>query len=386
MKLFTTPRRRFYSLISLLLLSVMIVACGNGNNTNPGSTTGSTSNTAPVNGKGCKKVGILLPESASSPRWETYDHPALVSAIQAVTGVAPDYANAQGDSSLQLTQAEADLSKGDCILVVAPHDSTQAAAIVAAAKAKNVPVIAYDRLIQSKDLTAYVTFDNVQVGVLQGQYIADNYTKYVSSGHNNLVMIDGAKTDNNALLFAQGAHSIIDPLVKAGKLNNVYEQFTPNWDNATAQVEMEAALTKTQDNVQIAYVANDGMANNVIAALKAKNLAGKVLVTGQDASISGIHYILLGYQNMTVYKKNSLEAQATADVVQALMNGTDLTTLSSAGKVTTTATTDGGNVTTILETPVIVDASNVASTVIADGYVTKDQVCQGVPAGTDGVC
>lgn len=384
MKLFANPRRRFYSLVSLLILSVVIAACGNGGNTNPGSTT--TGSTAPVNGKGCKKVGILMPESASSPRWETYDHPALVSAITQTTGITPDYANAQGDSSLQLTQAQEDLAKGDCILVVAPHDSTQAASIVALAKAKHVPVIAYDRLIQSKDLTAYVTFDNVQVGVLQGTYIANNYTKYVSAGHNNLVMINGASTDNNALLFKQGVHSVLDPLISGGKLNNVYETFTANWDNPTAQVEMEAALTKTQNNVQIAYVANDGMANNVIAALKAKNLAGKVLVTGQDASISGIHYILLGYQNMTVYKKNSLEAQATADVVQALINGTDLTTLTSSGKVTQTATTDGGNITTILETPVIVDASNVASTVIADNYVTKAQVCQGVPANTDGVC
>ena len=384
MKLFANPRRRFCSLVSLLILSVVIAACGNGGNTNPGSTT--TGSTAPVNGKGCKKVGILMPESASSPRWETYDHPALVSAITQTTGITPDYANAQGDSSLQLTQAQEDLAKGDCILVVAPHDSTQAAAIVALAKAKHVPVIAYDRLIQSKDLTAYVTFDNVQVGVLQGTYIANNYTKYVSAGHNNLVMINGASTDNNALLFKQGVHSVLDPLISGGKLKNVYETFTANWDNPTAQVEMEAALTKTQDNVQIAYVANDGMANNVIAALKAKNLAGKVLVTGQDASISGIHYILLGYQNMTVYKKNSLEAQATADVVQALINGTALTTLTSAGKVTQIATTDGGNITTILETPVIVDASNVASTVIADNYVTKAQVCQGVPTGTDGVC
>lgn len=381
MKLFSQPRRGFYSLIGIVVLSIMVAACGNGGNTNPGTTTTAS---APTNGKGCTKVGILLPESASSDRWELKDHPLLVQDITAaIPGVHIDYNNAQGDQAAQLTQAEADLTKGDCILVVGPHDSSAAAAIVDKAAAKHVPVISYDRLIQSKSLNYYVSFDNVGVGKLQGQYIADHYSKYVSAGHNNTVMIDGAQTDNNALLFKQGAHSALDPLYSNNTLKNVYETFTPNWDNPTAQTEMEAALTQTQGNVQIAYVANDGMANNVIAALRAKKLNGKVLVTGQDATVAGIHNILVGDQTMTVYKPIAKEAQAVADLVKALNAGTDTTTLTNGATV---ATSDGGSIPSILETPIAVDASNIATTVIADNYVTKADVCAGVPAGTDSVC
>lgn len=381
MKLFNQPRRGFYSLLGVLVLSLMIAACGNGGNTNPGSTTTAS---APVNGKGCTKVGVLLPESASSDRWESKDHPLLVQDITAaIPGVHIDYNNAQGDQAAQLTQAEADLTNGDCILVVGAHDSSAAAAIVAKAKAKNVPVIAYDRLIQSKDLNYYVSFDNVGVGKLQGQYIADHYQKYISAGHINTVMIDGAQTDNNALLFKQGAHSALDPLFSNNTLKNVYETFTPNWDNPTAQTEMEAALTQTQANIQIAYVANDGMANNVIAALRAKKLNGKVLVTGQDATVAGIHNILVGDQTMTVYKPIAKEAQAVADLIKALNAGSDTASLTNGATV---ATSDGGNIPSVLETPIAVDASNIATTVIADNYVSKTDVCAGVPAGTDGVC
>ncbi len=383
MKLFGKSGRKLHAFFGLLMLTLLIAACGNGGNTSAGSgsTTGST---APVNGKNCTKVGVLLPESASSDRWESKDHPLLVQDITAaIPGVTIDYSNAQGDASVQLTQAEADLTKGDCILVVGAHDSSAAAAIVTQAKAKNVPVIAYDRLIQSKDLNYYVSFDNVKVGQLQGQYIADHYSKYVSAGHNNLVMIDGAQTDNNALLFAKGAHSVLDPLISSGSLKKVYEQYTPNWDNATAQTEMEAALTTTQGNVQVAYVANDGMANNVIAALKAKKLNGHVIVTGQDATVTGIHNILAGDQSMTVYKAISKEAQAVADLVKALNAGSDTSSLTN-GNVTATA--DGGSIPSVLETPVAVDITNIATTVIADGYVAKADVCQGLPAGTGGVC
>jgi D-xylose transport system substrate-binding protein len=339
-----------------------------------------------VNGKGCTKVGILLPETASSFRWDGVDRPDLIKDITAALPAgspAPDYNNAGGIASVQQSQAQADLTKGDCILVVGAYDAAAAAAIVAAAKAKNVPVISYDRLIQSKDLAYYVSFDNVKVGQLQGQYIADHYQSFVSSGKNNTVMIDGGQTDNNALLFKQGAHSVLDPLFTAGTLKKVYETFTPSWDNNTAQIEMNAALTANQNNVQIAYVANDGMANTVIAALKAKKLNGKVLVTGQDASVAGIQHILAGDQAMTVYKAITKEAQATADLVKALTNGTDTSSLTNGATV---KTSDGTPIPSVLETPVAVDKTNVQSTVIADGFVTVSQACQGLPSGTGGIC
>ena len=378
MKLFG---RRMFTLFTGILLLTLLAACGSANNGTSGNSGGNSGGTA-NKGKGCTHVGILLPETASSARWDGVDRPGLIKQIQAVTGVAPDYANAGGNQDTQQTQAEADLTKGDCILVVAANDGVKAAAIVASAKAQGVPVIAYDRLIQSSDLNYYVSFDNVQVGKLQGQYIANNYQKFVSSGHTNTVMINGAQTDNNALLFNQGAMSVLQPLYSNGTLKKVYDQFTPNWDNATAQTEMEGALTANKNDIQIAYVANDGMANNVIAALKAQHLAGKVLVTGQDATVAGIQNILLGYQSMTVYKAISKEVQATADLVKAISQGTNTSSLIN-GQIKTQS---GTNIPSILEVPVSVDKTNIASTVLADGFVTKAQICQGVPPGTDGVC
>jgi len=172
-------------------------------------------------------------------------------------------------------------------------------------------------------------------------------------------------------------------LFTSGALKKVYEQFTPNWDNATAQTEMEAALTANHNNIQIAYVANDGMANSVIAALKAQKLNGKVLVTGQDATVAGIHNILAGDQSMTVYKAIAKEAQASADVVKALIAGTGLASMTNGATV---KNANGVAIPSILEAPVAVDKTNIATTVIADGFVAKADVCAGIPAGTDGVC
>ncbi len=370
----------FATLLGAVALLVILAGCGNGG--------GGTSNT-PQNGKGCTKIGVLLPETNSSPRWEAYDHPLLVDAIKKdLPNATVDYNNANGNSDTQQSQAEADLTKGDCILVVAAHDSSAAAAIVTAAKRQNVPVIAYDRLIQSNDLNFYVSFDNVKVGELQGQYIVDHYKdpQYgVSAGHNNIAFIKGADTDNNAHLFAQGAHEKIDPLVNSGDLVNVYEQFTPNWNPPDGQTEMEAALTKTNNNIQVVYAANDDLGGAVVQALTPLQLQGKVLITGQDATVAGLQRILEGTQSMTVYKPIAKEAQATADLIKALNAGTSTSSLTNGA---TTATSGGANIPSVLETPISVDKSNIASTVIADGYVTKDQVCTGLPAGTDsqGIC
>jgi len=385
MTLFHHKPRKFTMLVGSIMLCLLFVACGSANT--GGGSSGTPPAAAVTNGKGCMKVGVLLPETATSARWDGVDRPALQADIpQLLPGATVDYANAQGNADTQQTQAQAALTKGDCILVIAPSDSIKAAAIVAAAKAKSVPVISYDRLIYSNDLNYYVSFDGVAVGNLQGTYIAQHYQSYVSAnGTKNTVMINGAQTDNNALLFAKGAHNALDPLYTSGALKNVYEKFTPNWDNPTAQTEMQAALTANQNKVAIAYVANDGMANNVIAALKAVKLNGKVLVTGQDATVAGIQNILKGDQAMTVYKAIPKEAMATAQLVAALSKGTDPATLTN-GVTTTVPITGGAAIPSILETPVAVDKTNIASTVVADGFVTVAAICAGLPSGTDNVC
>ena len=367
MQLFSRPSRTSTFAACFLILTLLLAACGSANN--GGNTTSSN------NGKGCKKIGVLLPETATSARWDNNDRPQLEQQIpQQLPGATVDYNNAEGSADTQLSQAEADLTKGDCILVVAPVDSTAAAQIVTKAKAQNVPVIAYDRLIQSKDLTYYVSFNNEAVGKLQGQYIVDHYKQYVTSGHNNLVMINGSQTDNNALLFYKGASETLNPLISSGELKKVYDQYTPNWDNPTAQNEMNGALTTQHDDIQIAYVANDGMANSVIAALKAVKLNGKVLVTGQDATVAGIQNILSADQSMTVEKNYALEAKGTAQLVAAISNGSSADSLTNGA---TTATTDSGKIPSVLEQPVTIDKSNWQQ-VITDNLMTKAQVCAGL--------
>ncbi|MFL5663847.1 MAG: sugar ABC transporter substrate-binding protein [Ktedonobacteraceae bacterium] len=381
MKTFRQLNHGWYILIGVLVLSGLLFAScdsGTGNSGNGGSHSSATG------GKGCTKVGILLPETSSSDRWETKDHPLLVQAVKdAIPNVQIDYNNANGNSDTQLSQAEADLANGDCMLIVGPHDSVAAAAIVTKARAQGVPVIAYDRLIQSKYLNYYVSFDNVKVGQLQGQYIATHYQNYKKGNTVNIVMISGSQTDTNALLFSMGVHLVLDPLFANDKLKYVSENFTPDWNNSTAQIEMETALTDQQNNIQIAYVANDGMANSAITALKAARLNKQVLVTGQDATIAGIHNILTGDQSMTVYKPIAQEAQSVGVLVKALYTGSNISTLT---KNATTATFDGGNIPSLLDSPIIVDQTNIESTVIADKYISKSDVCDGIPAGTDGVC
>jgi D-xylose transport system substrate-binding protein len=359
---------------ALIGASLLLAACGS---------TSSTASGPFSAGNGCKHIAFLLPESATAARWEAADHPDVVAAIKAnLPGAVVDVTNAQGDAAAQQTQASTELTKGACILVVAPKDSTAAAAIVDNAKSHHVPVIAYDRLIQDKNLAFYASFDGEAVGKAQGQYIADHYKDYVKPGHNNLVMIKGSDTDNNAHLFGKGAHDILDPLISSGALKLVNEQYTPGWDNATAQQEMTQVLTAQHNDVQIAYVMNDGMANTVIAALKTQGLNGKVLVTGQDAEAAGIRNILLGDQSMTVYKPIKKLADSVGLLVAAISKGQDTSSIANQS----VATSDGTGIPSILNAVTEVDIKNIATTVIADGFVTKAQVCQGVPAGTGGVC
>jgi D-xylose transport system substrate-binding protein len=388
MSLLKSAIRQWVPVVGMLLLAACTTSPSSTGNAGSGSTSASPDSAASTQftaAKGCKNVGILLPESDSSARYEAYDRPLLEKEIKAaVPGVTIQYSNANNNAATQQNQAEAALTKGACILVVDPNDSEQASVIVQQAKASGVPVIAYDRLIQDPDLAYYVSFDNEKVGELQGQYIADQFAAGalgLKKG-DNLVMINGAQTDNNALLFRKGALSKLQPLVDSGDLKLVFDQYTPNWDNARAQTLMEGVLTQTENNVQIAYVANDGLANTVIAALRSQNLNGKVLVTGQDATLTGIQNILSGDQAMTVYKPIAREAKATAALVAALSNGTDPGVLVNGQ----TELQGGASVRSVLETPIVVDQKNVADTVVKDGFLTKEEVCKGVSAKDNTVC
>ena len=380
----------------LPILGVLVLAaCTNSPNTSSPNTSekatnqaGSSSSTQGAQfsaAKDCKNIAVLLPESDSSARYEAYDRPLLEKEIKAaVPGVTIQYANANNNSTTQQNQAEAALTKGACILVMDPNDSDQASVIVQQAKSSGVPVIAYDRLIQDPDVAYYVSFNNERVGELQGQYIADQYKagKFDLKKGATLVMINGAQTDNNALLFRKGTLKSLQPLIDSGDLKLVFDQYTPNWDNTKAQSLMEGVLTKQSNQVDIAYVANDSMANTVIAALRTQKLNGKVLVTGQDATLTGIQNILTGDQSMTIYKPISQEAKATARLVAALSKGEDTSSIANEK----TELKGGASVASVLETPIAVDQKNIKSTVINDGFLTQEQICNGLPSGAGGVC
>jgi D-xylose transport system substrate-binding protein len=363
-----------------LLGIAILTACSTANT--PTTSNPTTSNPT---AKGCKNIGILLPESDSSARYEAYDRPLLE---QSIKKVLPDamiqYANANNDADNQQNQADAVLTKGACILIIDPKDSEKASVIVQKAKASQVPVIAYDRLIQDPDVAYYVSFDNVRVGELQGQYIADQYRKgtYGLKRGANLVMINGSQTDNNALQFREGALKVLQPLVDRQEINLVFDQYTPNWDSARAQSLMEGVLTQQKNNVQAIYVANDGLANTVIAALRAQKLEGKVLVTGQDATVTGVQNILSGDQSMTIYKPIAKQAEATAQLVAALSNGTEPGALVNGQ----TSLKGGGQVKSVLLSPIAVDQTNVQQTVLADGFLKKDQLCNGLSSDPTGLC
>ncbi|MBD2462770.1 sugar ABC transporter substrate-binding protein [Oscillatoria sp. FACHB-1407] len=384
---------RFFSVfLGSLLAANVLAACTNNSpnaDSNAGENTGEnqTTNVAETfpAAQGCKNVGILLPETDTSTRWETYDRPLLEQEIRnAVPDVEIQYANANNNAETQQNQAESVLTRGACILVIGAKDSQTASAIVQSAKASGVPVIAYDRLIQDNDLAFYVSFDNVRVGEMQGQYIIDQLRagNYGLKSGANVVLLNGSQTDNNALQFRQGALNKLQPLFDSGELNLVFDQYTPNWDLGEAQSLIEGVLTRENNNIQVVYAASDILSTGAIAALREQNLNGKVLVTGQDANASNIQAILTGDQSMTIYKPIIEIASATAEIVAALSEGTDTTALVNA----TTETNDGAQIPSALSMPQVVDINNIEETVIKDEFLTKEQICQGLPKGTGEIC
>lgn len=322
-----------------------------------GAVSASASSTAAV------KIALLLPQTVGSPRYETQDKPDFTAAVKKLDPNATViYNNAQDSASAQLQQAEAAITNGAKVLVVDPVDSIGAAAIVTAANRAGVKVISYDRIISDAKVDYYVSFDNEKVGELQGEYIAQ-HTKVGGT----VVMLDGAQTDNNAILFAKGAHKILDPLFKSHKLKLGYETYTPNWDPQNGLREIEQALTKLNNKVDAVLSANDTLAGAAVQALTEQKLAGKIPVTGQDATDAGLNRIYYkGTQSMTVYKAVPKEAQAAAQLAVDLVNGVK----PAAGLVNGTTNNGAANIPSVLLNPVVVTKANIGSTVIKDGFTT----------------
>ena len=335
----------------------------------PAPTAMSEPTAAPTTAAG--KIAILLPETKTA-RYESQDLPnfkAKLTALGFDVTTNLIYSNANQDASAQQQQAEAALTNGAKVLVLDPVDSDSAAVIADAAKAKGVPVIAYDRLINGSDgVGYYISFDNEQVGKLQAQSLLEALK---SKTDPTVVMIDGSPTDNNATLFKQGAHSVFDPLAAQKQLTIAKEYDTPDWSPDQAQTEMTQALTALSNKVDGVYAANDGTAGGAIAAMKADGLSPLPPVTGQDAELAAIQRILAGEQYMTVYKAIKPEAEAAADLAYTLLQGQQPDASQLNGKVANGKI----DVPSILLTPVAVTKSNVATTIIADGFWKASDIC-----------
>jgi D-xylose transport system substrate-binding protein len=320
------------------------------------------------------KIAFLMPCSTCADRFEHQDKPDFIAAVHAIDPNIQVIANnAEGSDATQLSQTEAALTNGANVIVISPLDEATGAAVVAKASANTVPVVSYDGLLTGAKTDFYISFPNEQVGQLQAQYLADQ----LKPG-STIVMINGDQTSAPGRQFKAGAHQVLDPLFASGKFKLGYEADTKQFTPATAQTEMEQALTKLNDQADGVLVANDGMAGGVVTALTERHLNGKALVTGQDSTDAGLQRILVGDQSMTVYKPIKQEAAAAAKIAVDLAKGNN-----SAATALATATVNNGvgNVPSVLLTPVVVTKDNIFSTVIADGYTTKSNICVGAAAG-----
>ena len=320
------------------------------------------------------QVGVILPDAASSARWETADRVFLAAAFKKA-GVTADIQNANGDKAKFATIADQMLAKGVKVLIMAGLDSPSTAAIQKKAAKSGVKTIDYDRLTLAGSASYYVSFDNVAVGKLQGQGIKACLDA-AGKKSAKIVYLNGSPTDNNATLFKQGYDSVLRPLIKSGAYKLVDDQAVPDWDNAKGGVIFEQQLTKAGGTLDAVVSANEGLGLAAVAVLKKNGLNGKVCVSGQDATADGLAAVLTGDLSNTVYKGIKAQANATADLAVALVKGKKVTT--AKGK-----TNDGKrDVPSVLLVPVGITKANV-KVVIADGFQKRADVCK---IATEAVC
>ena len=300
-------------------------------------------------------IGLSL-DTLKEERWQR-DRDTFTAEAEKL-GATVIVQSANSDDTRQVRDVESLISRGVDVLVVVPHNGSAMSRAVKSANEAKIPVIAYDRLIMNASIDYYLTFDNVKVGEAQGSYAVAHLPKDRKA---RIVRIYGAPTDNNAKMFKQGQDNILDPLIKAGKIEVLHEDWALDWKPENGKKIMNAAITKAGRNIDAVVVSNDGTAGGAIQALLEEGLAGKVLVTGQDADLAACQRIMRGTQSMTVYKplKNlaTLAARVAVDVAKG-------------NKLAATGTLDNGTkkVPSIFEKIVSVDKENMQATVVADGF------------------
>jgi D-xylose transport system substrate-binding protein len=397
----TGARWRVVALLFVFALAALAAGCGGDDESASG-----TGTAAGTGGGACDKpIWVLLPDSASSPRWESDDRPYFDKAFTAA-GIEHTIVNAEGDAATQQSQAEQAIAAGAGVIVLTSIDTGSGGTIIDLAKESDIQVIEYDRFnTGSSGGSAYVSFDNVQVGATMAE-VLEPEIEALGKNPANVVELNGGEEDNNAFLFKDGYDATVQKHVDDGSWKLVADQFVPGWGaNGEGQGIMEQILTDANNKVDAVFAANDNLAQQAINALEAAGV-GPIPLSGQDASAAGIQNILLGKQTMTVYKPIQAEAETAVQAALALCGGQDPSAVEPdfAGSLSegtvglldlqtvgikaadgkpADSPTGEGVVPYLALTPIGVTVDNIADTVIADNFRTIEEICTGDTADTD---
>jgi D-xylose transport system substrate-binding protein len=345
--------------------------------TGAAATKPTTAPAAAAGGPAVKAPGCVVGVSWNNyqeERWAKWDEPAIKAAL-AEAGATYVSNDAKSSAETQASNVENLISQGAKVLIILAQDGTAIRPTVASAVSQGIPVIAYDRLIEDPKVL-YITFDNVEVGRMEARAV------FAAQPKGKYVIIKGNKADANADFLRGGYDEVIGDAVKRGDIEIVGETYTDNWDPSKAQTEMEQFLTQAGNKVDAVLSENDGMAGGVVAALAAQGLAGKVPVSGQDGDAPALNRIALGTQTVDVWKDARQLGKAAGESAAQLCNGTSVDKVANVKPFTT----PGKNmVSSILLTPQPITKDNL-NLVLDAGWISKDTLCQGVPAGKVSVC
>ncbi len=320
-------------------------------------------------------VGVAMP-TKDLQRWNQ-DGTNMKSELEAA-GYTVDLQFASNDIATQVSQIENMINNGCEVLVIASIDGDSLGTVLAQAKEKNIPVIAYDRLIMNSDAVSYyATFDNYLVGKTQGDYIVDQLDLENQAGPFNLEIVTGDPGDNNVNFFYGGAMDVLQPYIDEGKLVVQSGQIakedvaTANWATETAQARFENILSSyyTDKDLDVVLASNDSTALGVANALAA-NYTGKYpILTGQDCDVASVKNIIDGKQSMSIFKDTRALAAQVVIMVESIMNGEE-------APVNDTETYDNGTgiIPSYLCEPVFADVNNYKELLIDSGYYTEDDL------------
>ena len=307
------------------------------------------------------KIGFSI-EAMNGERWQT-DLDAFQTRAKQL-GAEVISADAKGNDDLQFQQVQDLLKAGIKTLVLLPHDTTKAARMVDAAKAAHVHVISYDRLVQSSDVDLYITFDRVAIGTMQAEYLVTH------APNGNYVLIAGSPTDQGAKSIHDAQMKVLQPYIDRGDIHVIADSYMKEWLPSEAYLFTLKTIDSSHGDIAAIVASNDGMAGGAIQALAEHHLAGKVLVSGQDADLAAIIAIAQGTQSMTVYKPITNQAVTAAEEAVRLARGE---------KPHAEGVTNTTKVPRILLQPVLVTKDNIKSTVVKDGFQTLARINQGLP-------